>query len=393
MFCNVCGWEMRSEQTSCSSCGNPVIPVAPKSSAVPRRGKIKAFWDRVSEGQALSQLWSELRADTRTSYRLYARDVDRGSLAGVSKLGRFLRYVRQLFWAVVTKLTPARRVVLLLGLVLLFWPSAETTTYGGLLILLVLVLELADRVTMKRDLEIAREIQLWLVPSAPPLIPKLDVAFATRPANTVAGDYYDVFPRSRDDAEGRVLIIIADVAGKSIPAALLMATFQASLRTLSESGCSLSELTVGLNRYLAAHSRGGLRFTTAFLGEYDPSSGCLIFINAGHNAPILLRATGSSVERLELGGVPLGIHSDAHYDCGTVTVCPGDLLVLFTDGVIEAVNDRLEEYGEARLLSFLETNRTGTPNDVLRGMMQQVENFVGNAPQHDDMTCIVLRCR
>lgn len=392
MFCNACGREMRPEQSFCSSCGNPVPPVVPKSPA-PRRGKIKAFWNRVSEGQALSRLWSEIRADTRTSYRLYARDVDRGSLEGRLKLRRFVRYLRQLFWAVVTKLTPARRVVLLLGLVLLFWPSAATTTYGGLLILLVLVLELADRVTMKRDLEIAREIQLWLVPSAPPLIPTLDIAFATRPANTVAGDYYDVFPRSRDDAEGRVLIIIADVAGKSIPAALLMATFQASLRTLSESRCSLSELTAGLNRYLAAHSRGGLRFTTAFLGEYDPGSGCLNYINAGHNAPVLLRAAGSNVERLELGGVPLGIRSDAQYECGTVRVCPGDLVVLFTDGVIEAANNRQEEYGEARLLSLLETSSTGTADEVLRRLMQHVESFVGDAPQHDDMTCVVLRCR
>src|SRR5579864_7317404 len=406
MFCNGCGKELGSEQTSCNSCGSPVVAVAhgrPPTS--PRRGKVRAFWNRVTEGQAVNQLWSELRADARTSYRFYARDVDREDLDGRSKVRRFFRFFGQLFWAIVMKLSPARRVVLLVGLVLLFWPSAEvhtekfnlsigsTTTYGGLLILLVLVLELADRVTMKRDLEIAREIQLWLIPDAPPPSPKLDIAFTTRPANTVAGDFYDVFPRGSDGPEERMLIVIADVVGKSIPAALLMATFQASLRTLSESDCSLTELTAGLNRYLSAHSRGGLRFTTAFLGEFDPRTGRLNYINAGHNAPVLRNVSGSRVERLEAGGVPLGIRSDAQYECGSTTVYPGDLIVLFTDGVIEAVNDRQEEYGEARLLSSLESSKTSSSDEILRRLMQQVENFVGDAPQHDDMTCVVLRCR
>lgn len=354
---------------------------------------MNAFWNRMTEGQAVNQLWSELRTDARTSYRFYTRDIDRDTLQGISKVRRFFRYLAQLFWVIVTKLTPARRVVLLAGLVLLFWPSPETHTYGGLLILLVLVLELADRVTMKRDLEIAREIQLWLVPAAPPLCPKLDIAFATRPANTVAGDYYDVFFRANSGSEDRVLIVIADVAGKSIPAALLMATFQASLRTLSESGCSLPELTAGLNRYLSAHSRGGLRFTTAFLGEFDLTSGSLHYINAGHNAPVLLRDSGAGVERLEAGGVPLGIHPDAQYESGTATVSPGDLVLLFTDGVIEAVNQREEEYGEGRLLALLEANRTGSSGEVLQRLMQQVESFVAGAPQHDDITCVVLRCK
>jgi sigma-B regulation protein RsbU (phosphoserine phosphatase) len=393
MFCNACGREMTAEETSCSSCGHTVVPAGQKSPMAQPRGKVKAFWNRVTEGQAVNQLWSELTADARTSYRFYDRDIHREALEGRSKVRRFFRYLGLLFWAIVTKLTPARRVALLAGLVLLFWPAAETHIYGGLLILLVLVFELADRVTMKRDLQIAREIQLWLVPEVPPLSPKLDIAFTTRPANTVAGDYYDVFPIGKDGAEGRVLIVIADVVGKSIPAALLMATFQASLRTLAESGCPLAELTAGLNRYLSAHSSGGLRFTTAFLGELDAGTGCLNYINAGHNAPVLLRASGSSVERLEAGGVPLGISPEARYDSGTVTVCPGDLVVLFTDGVVEAVNDREEEYGEARLLSFLHTSNTETAGEVLRRLMQQVEAFVGGAPQHDDMTCVVLRCK
>ena len=115
--------------------------------------------------------------------------------------------------------------------------------YGGLLIFVVLLLELADRVVMKRDLEIAKDIQAWLLPGAPLQIPGYQIAYATRPANTVAGDYYDVILRpGRTLSEDRILFVVADVAGKSIPAAMLMATFQASLRTLSTSGVALAEL-------------------------------------------------------------------------------------------------------------------------------------------------------
>src|SRR6202040_32891 len=126
--------------------------------------------------------------------------------------------------------------------------------------LLLLSLELADKVTMKRDLEIAREIQSWLVPSLPPEVAGADFAFATRPQNSLAGDYYDAFfpGRKRD----KLLVVIADVAGKSVPAALLMATLQASLRTIAGEVVPLADLVARLNRYSCAHSLNGLRFTT-----------------------------------------------------------------------------------------------------------------------------------
>ena len=171
------------------------------------------------------------------------------------------------------------------------------------------MLEIADRVVMKRDLQIAREIQTWLLPGAPPQIPGLAIAYATRPANTVAGDYYDVFPRpGRTNEENRVVLAVADVAGKSIPAAMLMATFQASLKTLSTAHVALPELASNMNRYACSNSQGGLRFTTAFLAEYDPVHRTVHYINAGHNNPILRRASGQ-IERLDVGGLPFGIHA------------------------------------------------------------------------------------
>src|SRR3989449_11144709 len=172
-------------------------------------------------------------------------------------------------------MTPPRRVLLLLAFVLLVMSGFELQIgkfefAAAILFLLLLSLELADKVTMKRDLEIAREIQTWLVPSQPPEVPGANIAFATRPQNSVAGDYYDAFYPNPEDRE-RLMVVIADVVGKSVPAALLMATLQASLRTMAGENAALADLVARLNRYACAHSLNGLRFTTAVLSEYNRS--------------------------------------------------------------------------------------------------------------------------
>jgi len=255
----------------------------------------------------------------------------------------------------------------------------------------LLMLEVADRVVMKRDLEIAREIQRRLLPVNPPPVPGLEIAFATRPANTVAGDYYDVFARADAEiGEEKYLVVVADVAGKSIPAALLMATFQASLRTLSATPVSLGQLTERMNRYMCANSQSGLRFTTAFLGEYDPAERTLTYINAGHNPPILRRASGS-IERLEAGGLPLGIEDNSSYQTGTVTLGNADWLVIFTDGVVEAVNQQNEEFGETRLITVIEGGATTSPSKLLSRVMVDLDFYVGTTPQHDDITCLLMK--
>jgi sigma-B regulation protein RsbU (phosphoserine phosphatase) len=305
------------------------------------------------------------------------------------------------------KLSPARRVILLVALILLIIPHGafEYTGQAGkvyavefdfhfwaaLLLLLVLILEIADRVVMKRDLQIAREIQTWLLPGVPPQIPGISIAYTTRPANTVAGDYYDVFPRpGKTNEDNRVVLAVADVAGKSIPAAMLMATFQASLKTLSTAQVPLPELASNMNRYACTNSQGGLRFTTAFLAEYDEAKRTVCYINAGHNNPILRRASGQ-IDRLDVGGLPFGITPEVKYDSATVPLAPGDWLIIFTDGLVEAENARQDEYGEARLLAAIEAGKTFTPAEMLKSLMSGVDLFVGNTPQHDDVTCMLIK--
>ena len=367
--------------------------------------ELDRFWQRVTEGRELSQLWKQFRSDARASYRLYQRDFNRRREE--TQASGFLHTVLEFVWAFLEKLTPARRVLLLAGMVLLLIPAGgfsyhgksgevevaefDLRFYGGALIFVVLVLEVADRVVMKRDLEIARDIQSWLLPASPPAIPGLSMAFATRPANTVAGDYYDVFERPREPGkQPRFLFAVADVAGKSIPAALLMATLQASLRTLSATSATLADLVGGVNRYACTNSQSGLRFTTAFLAEFDTGNRTLQYINAGHNAPVLRRSSGT-IERLAAGGLPLGIREDRGYECGSVSLQSGDWLVVFTDGLVEALNETGEEYGEMRMLSVLQSAAACTPAELLRQLMLSVDTFVGTTPQHDDVTCLLVK--
>src|SRR3954469_12576834 len=361
--------------------------------------RTRAFWQRVTEGLELQQLWAQFQTEARSGYRLYSRDVEaRAPQPHPGSKATHWQTIKEFFWAILMKLSPAKRVVLLVGLVMLLIGSVQFTTgdvqtsldlrtLGELLILLLLVLETADRVVMKRDLEIAREIQHWLVPSESPVVPGLDIDFVTRPANTVAGDYYDVVPRLEG---GKYLVAVADVAGKSMPAALLMATFQASLKTLSFSSPSLIDLVYGLNRYACDHSIQGTRFTTAFIAEYDSSNCTLTYVNAGHNPPILLR--GADVVHLSEGGVPLGILHDAKYDSGQVQLHSGDLLAIYTDGVVEAENVAGQEFGEPMFINALRSVPGGTAKQVIRQLMVNIEGFVATAPQHDDITCLVLRC-
>jgi sigma-B regulation protein RsbU (phosphoserine phosphatase) len=347
---------------------------------------------------ALQQLWSQFVTEARTGYRLYSKDVAARSQEPRPPRPNWMHVMGDFFWAIVMKLSPAKRVVLMIALVLLIigaitfdtdrgTATVDTRLIGGVLVLVILILETADRVVMKRDLEIAREIQHWLVPSDAPKVEGLDIAFVTRPANTVAGDYYDVIPRGNT---GKQLLVIADVAGKSMPAALLMATFQASLKTLSVTEPDLRELVCGLNRYACDHSIRGSRFTTAFLGEYDPQSRTLAYVNAGHNPPINLR--GLSTEPLNQGGVPLGILKDANYEVGQTTLQPGDTLAIYTDGVVEAENVDGQEFGDDRMLAAIRAVPTGTAQQVVQQLMAEIELFVGTAPQHDDITCMVVRC-
>ena len=372
-------------------------------------GRLRTFWRRVTEGLQIADLWTQFQTEARTSYGLYSRDVDWEAVERGKRWKKPFRAAGALFWAMLMKLSPARRLLLLVAIATLalfsfqvesrrgsvIFVSVGILSPGVLLLFLLLALELADRVTMKRDLEIAKEIQRWLVPEKPPDVPGYDIAFLTRAANTVAGDYYDTIPRgaARDPAakNGNLLLVVADVAGKSVPAALLMATFQASLRAIEATGTSLDALVRGLNDYVCENSQSGMRFITAFFSELEPTTGELRYTSAGH-LPALIRRASGEVNELTEGGLPLGIERDEKFPAGTVVLAPGEILFIYTDGVIEAVNPQGEEFGRARLFNVLAPcDATNSAADILAHITHVLDGFVGSAPQHDDLTCLIVR--
>ena len=207
----------------------------------------------------------------------------------------------------------------------------------------------------------------------------------TRPANTVGGDFYDVLPM----ADGRLMIAVGDVAGKGSPAALLMALLLAMLRTLVDEGLDSVRLITRLNVQICRHSPGS-RFITFFYGIYDSSTGALEYVNAGHLPPLVRRASGA-IDRLDGGGMALGMFDHATYESRRVHIAPGDTIVLYTDGITEAENRSGRAFEDAGLEAILAHHRAERdPEALSRAVIAAVEAHAGDMRLADDLTVAVL---
>jgi sigma-B regulation protein RsbU (phosphoserine phosphatase) len=249
--------------------------------------------------------------------------------------------------------------------------------------------EVAQREKLNRELEIAREVQQRLFPQKVPAVPGLDYCGACRPALGVGGDYYD-FLELPDRNLG---LALGDVSGKGIAAALMMATLQASLRGEAMRGSSdLGQMIGGVNRLVFEASTSN-RYATFFYAEYEPNGRTLNYVNAGHNPPMLFRKNGEAFDvlRLEVGGTVIGLLERFPFQQASITLELGDMLVLYTDGVSEAMNPEDEEWGEARMMETLERCHGLGAQQTLEYTMTAADAFASGAPQHDDMTLVVLR--
>jgi predicted permease len=241
---------------------------------------------------------------------------------------------------------------------------------------------------VRRDLALAAEVQRRLLPRQPPRHEAATLAAFTLPARSVGGDYYDFL----EHPGGRLGVAVADVAGKGIAAALLMSVVQASLRVIAAEGkIPLSQLATRMNELLY-RSTGSNKYATFFYAQLDGDARRLRYVNAGHNAPYLLRRTASEVEAVELsaGGTVLGLFLDAGYDDAEIDVRPGDLFVAFTDGVPEALNAAGEEFGEDRLKALLRDAVGCNAEVVSSRLADTMREWISGAEQHDDLTFVVV---
>jgi serine phosphatase RsbU (regulator of sigma subunit) len=244
--------------------------------------------------------------------------------------------------------------------------------------------EQAERI-MKRDLSLAADIQKRILPDKAPDVRGIDLAGFNMACRTVGGDYYGFFPYN----DGRVALALGDVSGKGIPAGLMVMQLQARLEVLAEDPKDLASLVTQLNKITCLHCPSN-RFITFFISLLNPPTGELAFANAGHNPPIIVRASGE-IEMLEGGGPVLGILPIARYSEQSARLGKGDLLVVYSDGITEANDTAEEEFGEERLTDVLKQHRAGTAESIVNAVTEAVSRFSAGAPQADDITLIVAK--
>ena len=238
---------------------------------------------------------------------------------------------------------------------------------------------------MQEELNLAREIQGNLLPKETPLLPGYDIAGRSVPAKEVGGDYYDFLEIDKK----RLAFCLGDVSGKGLPAALLMANLQAAVRSQAMAGTSLTSCLERANSLLF-HNTSAEKFATLFFGCLDTEDHVLHYCNAGHNYPLLFRKDAETL-RLSVGGLALGCLESFPFEEAKVELAPGDRLLVFSDGISEAVNHEGKEFGEARLGELAAANRDASAAELIAKILQSVGRHAGDRPQHDDMTLVVVK--
>ena len=245
---------------------------------------------------------------------------------------------------------------------------------------------LRERDALEREMNVAREVQRELLPRTTPRFEGLELAGVCRPAIAVGGDYYDFLQH----ADGRPGLVIADISGKGVPAALLMASLQASVRSLFHTAADPGQLQAALNDALCRSSTMA-RYATAFVADFDPATRGLTYSNAGHLPGLVIR--GDRTLRCEEGGMPIGMFEGVGYKTGALTLAPGDLLALFTDGVTEAPAPDGAEFGADRLADLLRAHLDHPLDAALQAVLDALSDWSGPVAPHDDVTLVLARVR
>lgn len=243
-----------------------------------------------------------------------------------------------------------------------------------------------DRERLKRELQLAHDVQASLIPRAVPQIAGWDFAAYWHPAREVGGDHYDFI--ARDD--GQLGLAIADVSDKGMHAALFMALTRSTLRASTLAAATPAKGLIQANRLLCADSTGGM-FVTLFYGQLDPVAHKMVYVNAGHNPPLFYRAAKKELVELTRTGIMVGFDESYKYGQRTVTLRPGDLILFYTDGVTESVNAQDEQFGEERLRQVIVEHHGASPEELVSALKEALAEFTGGIPPFDDVTIMIVK--
>ena len=379
--------------------------------------RVRDFYNVYTRGFSAEAVQRLFTRDTRDAYRYFSNAVDRESLASVRWWKRPAVFARGLFLALTMKMSPARRVLFaaalaaaVIGLLMMLdgvhvvwipidpivlrfplpapeWPAGTAWLFFSIAgLTFLIVLEVFERLSLKNDLEIARDIQQAMLPRGLYSSGGLEAFGVTRAANTVGGDFYDILPRP----DGRVVIALGDVAGKGSPAALLMAILLAMLRTLLDEGLDAEPLINRLNVQISRHAPSS-RFITLQFVNVDPATGGVVAVNAGH-LPSLIRRRNGEFERLTEGGIALGMFDSSRYTAQQARLEPGDLLVLYSDGITEAESPSGAPFDEEGLVAVIRAcGDNASLIEIGEAVIGAVERHAQDVRFADDLTILLAR--
>ncbi len=339
----------------------------------------------------------DLSSDFSDLKEFFLNENRKKQLAGMGKIKRFFYMGWWLLKELLLKLTPTRRLVLLLGIFLLVSPGrcgvtggedvnigANTSIFGGILILFVLMLELKDKLLAKYELNAGKSVQNALMSERNPEVPGWKIWLFTKPANDVGGDLVDIVKIS----ENQHGITLADVSGKGLGAALLMAKLQTMIRAFAPEYSSVEKFAVKINNAFHKDILPN-SFASLVYIQLSENNNEIEILNAGHLPPIHI--SNSLITKLKKGNVALGLAHDSKYSTEKLSLKAGDYLVVYSDGVTEARNSNGNFFGEKRLSDLLTKIQYNSPEQLGQKILQHVEFFIGDAKKHDDLSIVVLK--
>lgn len=365
--------------------------------------RARAFVDDYTRDLTARDLQRVFTRDTPAMVAFFTQGTDQAEATQRDLLRHPFRNARLFLTAFAMKLTAARRLLYAAAVFLFFIglidgltpdpgePLWDTGTAKLLLafglIHLILLLEVADRLTLKYELNVARDIQRAMLPSGTLTEGDIEAHGDTQPANTVGGDFFDILPRS----DGQVLVVLGDVAGKGTPAALMMALFLAMTRTLLDESLDPAVLATRLNEQLMRHAPRS-RFVTAFIALCDPRTGAVRYVNAGQNPPMFRKASGR-LEWLAPTGMALGLSRKASFEEASLTLETGDVLLAYSDGITEAESPAGVDFEQEGLRVLADEMDGMSAGAIARRVIDAVKTHTDDSVLFDDLTVLVCRRR
>ena len=337
-----------------------------------------------------------IKQEAAEVYEFFSSDIPKPD-QNHNKFVRALVFVRSLFNAFLLKLKPARRMFYIAALLIFILGYVQDigsyVIFGFIVLNGLLAFELADKLLTKDELQVARKIQAGLMPITPPLNKHYEITAFYQSAKEIGGDYFDII--NADNGKDKTYVVVGDISGKGIAAALYMVKVQSIIRLLSSSMDGITDIFINLKKYFSENLQKDYFLT--LIGASIENDGSLQICSAGHNPVLYYNAENESFEMINPKGIGIGLKDNGIFEKTleekTIKPAVNDIFVFYTDGLTEAMNERKIQFGTARLQALIKANKNKTAVELKEILIREIKYFIGNHYQHDDLTFIILKAK